>query len=104
MKLFTEQLMPSETEQTISKLTSLMNSGGGEQTRAACIACGQCATECFLTESYPDINPQQLVDQVLTGKKQELIDSEFIWACTLSLSYWCHVFKIRRASFGQINV
>ncbi len=75
--------MPSEPEQTISKLTSLMNRGSGEQTRAACIACGQCATECFLTASYPDVNPQQLVDQVLVGKKQELIDSEFIWACTL---------------------
>ena len=38
--------------------------------------------KCFLAESYPDINPQQLVDQVLTGK-QQLIDSEFIWTCTL---------------------
>jgi heterodisulfide reductase subunit C len=79
--------MPSEPEQTISKLTSLMNRGSEEQTRAACTACDQCATECFLTESYPDINPQQLVDQVLSGKKQELIDSEFIWACTLYRSY-----------------
>ena len=75
--------MPSEPEQTISKLTALMNKGSRDDTRQTCIECGQCASRCFLTESYPDINPQQLVDQVLTGKQQELIDSEFIWACTL---------------------
>ena len=82
-KLTTEQLMPSEPEQTIPKLSALMNKGSRDDTRRTCIECGQCASRCFLAESYPDINPQQLVDQVLTGKQQELIDSEFIWTCTL---------------------
>ncbi|MGO8881580.1 MAG: (Fe-S)-binding protein [Desulfomonilaceae bacterium] len=48
-----------------------------------CVTCGQCVSRCFLSQSYPDINPRKIIRKTLLGREQEVIDSEFIWACTL---------------------
>ncbi len=48
-----------------------------------CYSCGQCIPKCFLSESYPDLNPRKIVQGVVQGRAEELADSEFIWACTL---------------------
>lgn len=49
----------------------------------ACLTCGECVSRCFLTEAFPDMNPRRIVTKLLSGRSQELADSEFIWACTL---------------------
>lgn len=48
-----------------------------------CFTCGQCVSRCFLSQSYPDINPRKIIRKTLLGREREIIDSEFIWACTL---------------------
>ncbi len=48
-----------------------------------CVTCGQCVSRCFLTHDYPDMNPRKIIRKALFGRAQEIIDSEFIWACTL---------------------
>ncbi len=49
----------------------------------SCLTCGECVSRCFLTDGYPDMNPRKLVRKVVTGKVEEMADSEFIWACTM---------------------
>ncbi|HMK37353.1 MAG TPA: (Fe-S)-binding protein [Desulfomonilaceae bacterium] len=48
-----------------------------------CLTCGECISRCFLTDGYPDMNPRKLLHKMAIGRTQELVDSEFIWACTL---------------------
>jgi len=48
-----------------------------------CFTCGQCVSRCFLNQSYPEINPRKIIRKIFFGEEQEIIDSEFIWACTI---------------------
>jgi Fe-S oxidoreductase len=48
-----------------------------------CLTCGECISRCFLSQSYPEINPRKIIRKTLLGREQEIVDSEFIWACTL---------------------
>ncbi len=50
---------------------------------SVCLECGECISRCFLADGYPDMNPRKLIRKVVTGQGRDLIDSEFIWACTL---------------------
>lgn len=49
----------------------------------SCLTCGECVSRCFLAEVFPEMNPRRIVGKILAGRTQELVDSEFIWACTL---------------------
>lgn len=48
-----------------------------------CMTCGECISRCFLNSAYPDMNPRKLIRKLALGKVQEVVDSEFLWACTL---------------------
>ncbi|MFA6222970.1 MAG: (Fe-S)-binding protein [Desulfomonilaceae bacterium] len=48
-----------------------------------CLTCGECISRCFLSQSYPEINPRKIIRKTVLGREQEIVDSEFIWACTL---------------------
>lgn len=48
-----------------------------------CMVCGECISRCFLNSAYPEINPRKLIRKLALGRAQEVVDSEFIWACTL---------------------
>lgn len=50
---------------------------------AHCRTCQDCMYTCFLTESYPGVTPRDIPRGVAEGRVQQLVDSEFIWACTL---------------------
>lgn len=67
---------------SIGTATRLIEQHGGEDLNA-CLTCSDCASTCFLTESYPDMPPMEISRKVLSGRTQELVDSEFLWACTL---------------------
>ena len=48
-----------------------------------CMTCGECISRCFLNSGYPDMNPRKLIRKAAIGRTQDVVDSEFIWACTL---------------------
>ncbi|MGA8831482.1 MAG: (Fe-S)-binding protein [Desulfomonilaceae bacterium] len=62
---------------------NLIKNATGQNDVDICVTCGQCVSRCFLSQSYPDINPRKIIRKSLLGREQEVIDSEFIWACTL---------------------
>ncbi len=62
---------------------NLIKNATGQNDVDICVTCGQCVSRCFLSQSYPDINPRKIIRKTLLGREQEVIDSEFIWACTL---------------------
>ncbi len=76
MNLRTDEIAAEEIARTIIAQT------GGENLRA-CLTCGQCASRCFLAEMYPEMNPRKLIRKVIMGRGQEMVDSQFLWACTL---------------------
>jgi heterodisulfide reductase subunit C len=66
----------------MENIASIISAAHGGENLSACLTCGECVSRCFLTEAYPDMNPRKLVRKILMGRTQELVDSEFIWACT----------------------
>lgn len=74
--------MPACNDQADS-CASMNSSKSIEWTLQTCLTCGECVSRCFLADAYPDMNPRKLIRKVLTGRAQEIADSEFIWACTL---------------------
>lgn len=62
--------------------SSIAATCGGENLRE-CLTCDKCVSTCFLNDAYPNMNPRELPRKIYEGRIQELIDSEFIWACTL---------------------
>jgi Fe-S oxidoreductase len=70
-----ENNLTIESEKLISPLPKSMVQ--------SCNTCGQCISKCFLSRSYPEINPRKIIDKIKSGSDQDVIDSEFIWACTL---------------------
>ncbi|MFO7460929.1 MAG: 4Fe-4S dicluster domain-containing protein [Desulfatiglandales bacterium] len=49
---------------------------------ALCLACGTCSAGCPLT-GKSNFDPRRIVQMVLQGRDQELIDSNLPWLCTL---------------------
>lgn len=49
----------------------------------SCMVCGECISRCFLNSAYPDLNPRRIIRKAALGRSQEIVDSEFLWACTL---------------------
>ncbi|MFH1116301.1 MAG: (Fe-S)-binding protein [Pseudomonadota bacterium] len=64
-------------------LATMISTRHGGENLVVCLTCGQCVSRCFLNDGYPDMNPRKLIRKVLMGRSQEMVDSEFIWACTL---------------------
>jgi Fe-S oxidoreductase len=79
-----EMTMACGSEHAISSETAerLIQQHGGEDLNT-CLTCSDCASTCFLSEFYPDMTPMEISRKVLGGCTQELVDSEFLWACTL---------------------
>jgi Fe-S oxidoreductase len=74
--------MPSSND-PVEASASMIPSKSVEQSLQTCLTCGECISRCFLADAYPEMNPRKLIRKVLTGRVQEVVDSEFIWACTL---------------------
>ena len=74
--------MSAENIITEQLATAITLKCGGEDLRE-CLTCDICVSTCFLTDAYPAMNPRVLTRKILDGRIQDLVDSEFIWACTL---------------------
>ena len=52
------------------------------RTRAfLCLDCGKCTASCPVTRIDPTYSPRSTIERVLTGKPEELIHDEHLWAC-----------------------
>lgn len=76
--------MNSSQEAKISQqqVSDIIDKCGGERLQH-CKTCEDCVSTCFLTNTYPDMTPRDIPKGLIDGSVQELVDSEFIWACTL---------------------
>lgn len=74
----------SEASNTITEqqAAAVLEKGGGDKLKA-CLSCEKCLSTCFLTDTYPGMTPREIPLKILSGNMQELVESEFIWACTL---------------------
>ncbi len=75
------------TESLLSdqKAAEILERSGGEKLQE-CLACNKCDNTCFIESAYPGITPRNITLSILnkdTAKIQELVDTEFLWACTL---------------------
>ncbi|MDQ7784994.1 MAG: (Fe-S)-binding protein [Desulfomonilaceae bacterium] len=75
--------MSATTNPDTHDLATVISRRTGGEHLVSCLTCGQCVSRCFLNDGYPDMNPRTLIRKVLMGRGQEMVDSEFIWACTL---------------------
>ncbi len=75
--------MTSETDRLDAQSQSIHWPLPCEEDPATCTACGECISRCFLSDCYPEMNVRKLIRLFEAGRTDELIDSEFIWACTL---------------------
>ncbi len=57
---------------------------GGAKSLLNCIQCGVCSSGCTVTE-YVDMQPHRVVASCLLGLKDEVLESQAIWTCSL-----CH--------------
>jgi Fe-S oxidoreductase len=64
------------------QVSDIINKCGGEHLEH-CRTCEDCVSTCFLTNTYPGMTPRDIPRGLIDGRVQELVDSEFIWACTL---------------------
>ncbi|MBN1178360.1 MAG: (Fe-S)-binding protein [Anaerolineae bacterium] len=52
------------------------------QTRAdLCLDCGKCTGSCPVTRVDPTYSPRSTIERVLSGRPEELIHNEHLWAC-----------------------
>lgn len=56
----------------------------GAKSLLKCIQCGVCSSGCTVTE-YVDLQPHRVVASCLLGLKEEVLNSQAIWTCSL-----CH--------------
>jgi Fe-S oxidoreductase len=75
--------MISTSKPAVAGLASNIAGTKGGENLEACLTCGQCVSRCFLMDAYSEMNPRKLIRKVLTGRHQDLVDDDFIWACTL---------------------
>ena len=64
------------------QVSDIINKCGGDHLEH-CRTCEDCVSTCFLTNTYPGMTPRDIPRGLIDGRVQELVDSEFIWACTL---------------------
>ncbi len=74
----------TETNNTITKeqAAAILEKSGGDILKA-CQTCEECISTCFLSDTYPGMTPRDIPLKILSGNMQELVESEFIWACAL---------------------
>lgn len=48
-----------------------------------CLTCGMCVAACPYSDVHDHADPRKFVRQVLLGMKDEVLNSPFIWACTM---------------------
>ena len=61
---------------------TLVRESGGEDLKH-CLTCHECVSHCFMSDHYPGMNPREVFVKILNSEIRDLVDSEFIWACTL---------------------
>lgn len=49
-----------------------------------CLQCGKCTGNCPVAALTPSYNPRQVINDILSGSLERLLDSEEIWRCM-----WC---------------
>ncbi len=71
------------TDTTHQAAESFISSLSGGENTITCLTCGQCVSRCFLNDYYPEMNPRRLIRKVLMGRSQDVLESDFIWSCTI---------------------
>jgi len=64
------------------RVAEIVRKCGGDKLQH-CHACDECVAKCFISHFYPGVDPREIMRKVSAGKIQELVDSDFLWACTL---------------------
>ncbi|MEN6351427.1 MAG: 4Fe-4S dicluster domain-containing protein, partial [Syntrophomonas sp.] len=49
-----------------------------------CLQCGKCTGNCPVAAITPSYNPRAIINDILAGSTERLLDSEEIWRCM-----WC---------------
>jgi Fe-S oxidoreductase len=62
--------------------SAIVSACGGDSLKH-CLTCDECVSLCFIEHLYPGVTPREITRGVLEGRIQELVDSDFLWACTL---------------------
>jgi heterodisulfide reductase subunit C len=70
---------PGNTIDSSFALRVASRAGGRQMLR--CFACGTCTAGCPVAEIDERYNPRRIIRMVLTGLKDEVLRSEFIWLC-----------------------
>ena len=60
---------------------------GGEEIKK-CFSCGTCTSGCPVNIASPEYNPRKILRLVITGQRDTVLQSDFIWHC--STCYTCH--------------
>jgi len=77
--------MTEPASRVISEETTsaIREQSGGEKLQE-CQTCEQCLSTCFINDFYPGTDlPREVTRGVFSGDIQPIVDSEFLWACTL---------------------
>ncbi|MBD3255628.1 MAG: hypothetical protein GF383_11085 [Candidatus Lokiarchaeota archaeon] len=78
------QLLEKDTNEIDLKFRFEISEKIGAKSLLKCIQCGVCSSGCTVTE-YVDMQPHRVVASCLLGLKDEVLNSQAIWTCSL-----CH--------------
>ena len=66
----------------------------------ACYQCGTCAGSCPVFRVQPKFNPRRIMEQILLGQFNKILDEQQIWYC--SMCYTCSVRCPQEIDVGHI--
>ncbi|MEW6274858.1 MAG: (Fe-S)-binding protein [Bacillota bacterium] len=73
------KLNPSFREEIITRFITAPN----PLDFSNCLACGMCSAGCPYNGVHETMDPRKFITQVLLGKRDEVLDSRFLWNCTM---------------------
>ncbi|KUO66352.1 MAG: hypothetical protein APF84_18165 [Gracilibacter sp. BRH_c7a] len=77
--ILTDNLRPEFGREISDRFTTLQDKGDFSN----CLTCGICTAGCPFTDLHPDFDPRKFIRMCLLGLKDEVLQSSFIWKCTM---------------------
>jgi len=79
-----KQKMTNSADHKIpEELAAVVLSKSGGDDLKHCLTCEECVSHCFISEYFQGMSAREIPLKILKGDIKQLVDSEFIWACTL---------------------
>ncbi len=73
------KLDPSFREEIMSRFCTDKN----PRDLTNCLTCGMCSAGCAFNDVHDNSDPRKFIRQVLLGMRDEVLNSKFIWTCTM---------------------